>query len=88
MHEMIACMKTKVRFVYLHAVTLSDDEDKQEKALSQVYDTMPDGRSPLEILRKKQERRHIGETFHTTTLSFCDDMKHLVSLFPHEHFVF
>lgn len=52
----------------VYAVTLNDDEDKQEKALSQLYDTMPDGRAPLEILRKKQERRHIGETLHTTTL--------------------
>lgn len=43
------------------AVTLSDDEDKQEKALSQAYETMPDGRSALEILRKKQERRRIGK---------------------------
>lgn len=51
-------------------VTLSDDEDKQEKALSQVYDSLPDGHSPLEILRKKQERRRIGQTLYITTLLF------------------
>uniref|UniRef100_A0A4W4GIH0 Rhophilin, Rho GTPase binding protein 2 n=1 Tax=Electrophorus electricus TaxID=8005 RepID=A0A4W4GIH0_ELEEL len=44
-----------------HQLKPSDDEDKQEKALSQLYDTMPDGRSPLDILRDKEERRRIGK---------------------------
>ncbi|XP_045073445.1 rhophilin-2 isoform X2 [Coregonus clupeaformis] len=44
-----------------HQLRPSDDEDQQEKALSQVYDAMPDGRSPLDILRKREERRHIGK---------------------------
>ncbi|XP_066510688.1 rhophilin-2-like isoform X1 [Hoplias malabaricus] len=44
-----------------HELNPSDDEDKQEKALSQLYDTMPDGHSPLDILRKKEERRRIGK---------------------------
>lgn len=42
-------------------VTPSDDEDKQEKALSQVYDAMPEGRFPVDILKDKEERRRIGE---------------------------
>lgn len=41
-------------------VTPSDDEDKQEKALSQLYDAMPEGRSPLDILKNKDDRRRIG----------------------------
>uniref|UniRef100_A0A672QVF0 Rhophilin-2-like n=1 Tax=Sinocyclocheilus grahami TaxID=75366 RepID=A0A672QVF0_SINGR len=44
-----------------HHLTPSDDEDKQEKALSQLYDTMPEGRSPLDILKDKEERRRIGK---------------------------
>lgn len=52
----------------MRAVTLSDEEDKQEKALCQVYETVPDGRPLLEILRKKQERRRIGETLHITII--------------------
>uniref|UniRef100_A0A673KWM3 Rhophilin-2-like n=1 Tax=Sinocyclocheilus rhinocerous TaxID=307959 RepID=A0A673KWM3_9TELE len=39
----------------------NDDEDKQEKALSQIYDAMPEGRSPLDILKDKEERRRIGK---------------------------
>uniref|UniRef100_A0A8C0Y1N5 Rhophilin, Rho GTPase binding protein 2 n=1 Tax=Cyprinus carpio carpio TaxID=630221 RepID=A0A8C0Y1N5_CYPCA len=44
-----------------HQLAPSDDEDKQEKALSQLYDTMPEGRSPLDILKDKEERRRIGK---------------------------
>ncbi|RXN17365.1 rhophilin-2 isoform X1 [Labeo rohita] len=44
-----------------HQLTPSDDEDKQEKALSQLYDAMPDGRSPLDVLKDKEERRKIGK---------------------------
>ncbi|KAI7814681.1 rhophilin-2 isoform X1 [Triplophysa rosa] len=44
-----------------HQLAPSDDEDKQEKALSQLYDAMPDGRSPLDILKNKEERRRIGK---------------------------
>ncbi|XP_051948546.1 rhophilin-2-like isoform X2 [Xyrauchen texanus] len=44
-----------------HQLTPSDDEDKQEKALSQIYDTMPEGHSPLDILKNKEERQRIGK---------------------------
>uniref|UniRef100_A0A9J8CX80 Rhophilin, Rho GTPase binding protein 2 n=1 Tax=Cyprinus carpio carpio TaxID=630221 RepID=A0A9J8CX80_CYPCA len=33
----------------------------QLSALSQLYDTMPEGRSPLDILKDKEERRRIGK---------------------------
>ncbi|XP_046906876.1 rhophilin-2 isoform X1 [Hypomesus transpacificus] len=39
----------------------SDDEDQQEKALSQVYDSMPEGHAPLDILKKTDKRRRIGK---------------------------
>ncbi|XP_018619265.1 rhophilin-2 isoform X1 [Scleropages formosus] len=44
-----------------HQLRLSDDEDKQEKALSQLYDMMPGGCAPLDLLRNKEERRQIGK---------------------------
>lgn len=44
-----------------HQLSPSDDEDKQEKTLSQVYDRLPEGRSPLDILKKKEERERIGK---------------------------
>ncbi|KAM9861012.1 rhophilin-2 isoform 2-T2 [Aulostomus maculatus] len=44
-----------------HQLGPSDDEDQQEKTLSQVYDRLPEGRSPLDILKKKEERERIGK---------------------------
>ncbi|XP_008296154.1 rhophilin-2 isoform X1 [Stegastes partitus] len=44
-----------------HQLSPSDDEDQQEKTLSQVYDRLPEGRSPLDILKKKDERERIGK---------------------------
>lgn len=43
-------------------VGASDDEDHQEKTLSQVYDRLPEGRTPLDLLKKKEERDRIGKT--------------------------
>ncbi|XP_051918463.1 rhophilin-2 isoform X2 [Hippocampus zosterae] len=43
-----------------HRVGPSDDEDQQEKSLSQVYDHLPDGCSPLDILKKTAERERVG----------------------------
>ncbi|MGH0115811.1 UNVERIFIED_CONTAM: hypothetical protein FKN15_046996 [Acipenser sinensis] len=44
-----------------HELCPNDDEDKQEKALSQLYDSMPDGMSPLKILKSKDDRKHLGK---------------------------
>ncbi|KAM4602825.1 rhophilin-2 isoform 2-T2 [Polymixia lowei] len=44
-----------------HQLRPSDDEDHQEKTLSQVYDCVPEGRSPLDILRKRDHRRRMGK---------------------------
>lgn len=45
----------------VRSVGLSDDEDQQEKTLSQVYDRLPEGRSPLDILKKRDERERVGK---------------------------
>ncbi|XP_043937806.1 rhophilin-2 isoform X2 [Protopterus annectens] len=42
-------------------LTPADDEDKQEKALSQVYDTIPDGLLPVMILKTINHRSRIGK---------------------------
>uniref|UniRef100_H3D2W4 Rhophilin, Rho GTPase binding protein 2 n=1 Tax=Tetraodon nigroviridis TaxID=99883 RepID=H3D2W4_TETNG len=44
-----------------HQLGPNDDEDQQEKTLSQVYDNLPEGRAPLDILKKQDERRCIGK---------------------------
>ncbi|XP_041792673.1 rhophilin-2 isoform X2 [Chelmon rostratus] len=44
-----------------HQLGPSDDEDQQEKTLSQVYDRLPEGRSPQDILKNKDERERIGK---------------------------
>ncbi|XP_065809241.1 rhophilin-2 isoform X2 [Labrus bergylta] len=44
-----------------HQLGPSDDEDQQEKTLSQVYDRLPEGRSPLDILKNEEERKRIGK---------------------------
>ncbi|XP_038126924.1 rhophilin-2 isoform X1 [Cyprinodon tularosa] len=44
-----------------HELGPNDDEDQQEKTLSQVYDQLPEGCSPLDILKDKDERERIGK---------------------------
>ncbi|MGH0147392.1 UNVERIFIED_CONTAM: hypothetical protein FKN15_059800 [Acipenser sinensis] len=44
-----------------HELCPNDDEDKQEKALFQLYDSMPDGMSSLKILKSKDDRKHLGK---------------------------
>ncbi|TTY38106.1 Rhophilin-2 [Bagarius yarrelli] len=66
-----------------HELTLSDDEDKQEKALSQAYNTMPDGYTALEVLRKKQERRRIGKAHLKRAIMNQEDALRNQTLCPH-----
>lgn len=42
------------------AVKPGADEDHQEKCLSQLYDHMPDGMTPLATLKNGQQRRLLG----------------------------
>ncbi|MEE6500515.1 hypothetical protein FKM82_003813 [Ascaphus truei] len=44
-----------------HQLSLSDDEDKQEKALSQLYDHLPEGLPAMTILKDKQQRTELGK---------------------------
>ncbi|XP_067854310.1 rhophilin-2 [Heptranchias perlo] len=44
-----------------HQLNPQDDDDQQEKLLSQLYDAMPDGLAPLSILRSKEERKRLGK---------------------------
>ncbi|KAJ8407908.1 hypothetical protein AAFF_G00269520 [Aldrovandia affinis] len=44
-----------------HELGPGDDEDQQEKALSQLYDAMPDGCSAPDILKIKEQRCRIGK---------------------------
>ncbi|KAM6942618.1 rhophilin-2 [Xenentodon cancila] len=44
-----------------HELGPRDDEDQQEKTLSQAYDQLPEGCSALDILKKKHERKRIGK---------------------------
>ncbi|XP_037553548.1 rhophilin-2 [Nematolebias whitei] len=44
-----------------HELRPSDDEDQQEKTLSQVYDELPEESSPVDILKNKDERERFGK---------------------------
>ncbi|XP_020797074.1 rhophilin-2 isoform X1 [Boleophthalmus pectinirostris] len=55
-----------------HQLGAQDDEDQQEKALSQVYDHIPDGRTPLDILKRREEREKIGKA-HIRRAILCHE---------------
>lgn len=44
----------------LVAVSPGADEDHQEKCLSQLYDRMPEGLTPLATLRNGHQRQQLG----------------------------
>lgn len=44
-----------------HHLNPNDEEAKLEKALSQVYNTMPEGLSPLQVLRDEKDRSCLGK---------------------------
>nr|XP_033799285.1 rhophilin-2 isoform X2 [Geotrypetes seraphini] len=45
-----------------HILKASDDEDKQEKAWAQLYDHIPEGLTPLTLLKDKLQRTQLGKT--------------------------
>lgn len=55
-----------------HQLTPTDDEDKQEKALSQVYDSIPDGLLPVMILKTRTHRSRIGKA-HVHKAIMCHE---------------
>uniref|UniRef100_A0A8D2L4S9 Rhophilin Rho GTPase binding protein 2 n=1 Tax=Varanus komodoensis TaxID=61221 RepID=A0A8D2L4S9_VARKO len=44
-----------------HQIRENDDEDQQEKAFSQLYDHVPDGMTPLGILKDNAQRKQLGK---------------------------
>lgn len=66
-----------------HQLGLSDDEDQQEKTLSQVYDRLPEGRSALDILKKKEERECIGKAHIRRAILGHEEALRIYSLCHH-----
>ncbi|XP_075934089.1 rhophilin-2 [Anarhichas minor] len=66
-----------------HQLGLSDDEDQQEKTLSQVYDRLPEGRSPLDILKNKDERERIGKAHIRRAILGHEEALRIYSLCHH-----
>ncbi|KAL3065991.1 hypothetical protein OYC64_016015 [Pagothenia borchgrevinki] len=66
-----------------HQLGLSDDEDQQEKTLSQVYDRLPEGRSPLDILKKKDERERVGKAHIRRAILGHEEALRIYSLCHH-----
>ncbi|KAI9517950.1 Rhophilin-2 [Dissostichus eleginoides] len=66
-----------------HQLGLSDDEDQQEKTLSQVYDRLPEGCSPLDILKKKDERERVGKAHIRRAILGHEEALRIYSLCHH-----
>ncbi|XP_060110102.1 rhophilin-2 [Heteronotia binoei] len=61
-----------------HQLSQNDDEDQQEKAFSQLYDHMPEGLTPLALLRDRDQRKQLGKAhlrralvYHEEALQVC-----------------
>ncbi|XP_068455561.1 rhophilin-2 [Clinocottus analis] len=66
-----------------HQLGLGDDEDQQEKTLSQVYDRLPEGRSPLDILKQRDERQRIGKAHIRRAILGHEEALRIYSLCHH-----
>uniref|UniRef100_A0A8C3JE33 Rhophilin-2 n=1 Tax=Calidris pygmaea TaxID=425635 RepID=A0A8C3JE33_9CHAR len=67
-----------------HELQSGDDEDEQEKALSQLYDYMPEGLMVLTVLKDKVQRKQLGKAhlrkaivYHEEALRVCGLCKKL-----------
>uniref|UniRef100_A0A8C5RMJ9 Rhophilin Rho GTPase binding protein 2 n=1 Tax=Laticauda laticaudata TaxID=8630 RepID=A0A8C5RMJ9_LATLA len=61
-----------------HQSHQADDEDQQEKAFCQLYDHMPEGMTPLAVLRDRSQRKQLGRLhlhkallYHKEALRVC-----------------
>uniref|UniRef100_A0A670ZU44 Rhophilin-2 n=1 Tax=Pseudonaja textilis TaxID=8673 RepID=A0A670ZU44_PSETE len=61
-----------------HQLHQADDEDQQEKAFGQLYDHMPEGMTPLAVLRDRSQRKQLGRLhlhkallYHKEALRVC-----------------
>ncbi|KAM4592630.1 rhophilin-2 isoform 2-T2 [Odontesthes bonariensis] len=66
-----------------HELGPSDDEDQQEKTLSQVYDQLPEGCSPLDILKKDDERQRTGKAHIRRAIRGHEEALRIYSLCHH-----
>ncbi|XP_043961893.1 rhophilin-2 isoform X1 [Gambusia affinis] len=66
-----------------HELGPNDDEDQQEKTLSQVYDQLPEGFSSLGILKNKDERERIGKAHIRRAISGHEEALRNYSLCQH-----
>ncbi|NXL31002.1 RHPN2 protein, partial [Glaucidium brasilianum] len=67
-----------------HELQSGDDEDQQEKALSQLFDYMPEGLMVLTVLKDKVQRKQLGNC------QFLDKLKttlYLLSVWDNQQFV-
>ncbi|NWR58812.1 RHPN2 protein, partial [Bucorvus abyssinicus] len=67
-----------------HELQSGDDEDEQEKALSQLYDYLPEGLMVLTVLKNKVQRKQLGKAhlnkaivYHEEALRVCGLCKKL-----------
>lgn len=66
----------------------SDDEDQQEKALSQLYDSVPEGLMVLAVLKDKVQRKQLGNCqFHTATIFNLKITLYLLSMDDNQRFL-
>ncbi|XP_072278304.1 rhophilin-2 isoform X2 [Pyxicephalus adspersus] len=63
-----------------HQLGPHDDEDKQEKALSQLYDHIPEGLTAMKILKDKQQRTQLGKAHLSKALVCHEEALRLSSL--------
>lgn len=63
-----------------HQLGPHDDEDKQEKALSQLYDHIPEGLTAMNILKDKQQRTQLGKAHLSKALACHEEALRLSSL--------
>lgn len=66
-----------------HQLSPSDDEDQQEKTFSQVYDQLPEGCTPLDILKKKDERERIGKAHIRRAIMGHEEALRILGLCEH-----
>lgn len=66
-----------------HQLSPSDDEDQHEKTLSQVYDRLPEGRSPLDILKNEDERKRMGKAHLRRAILGHEEALRIYSLCQH-----
>ncbi|KAF6079249.1 rhophilin Rho GTPase binding protein 2 [Phyllostomus discolor] len=63
-----------------HQLKPGTDEDHQEKCLSQLYDHMPEGMTPLATLKNAHQRRQLGKSHLRKAIAHHEESVRQVSL--------